>query len=280
MTTAVETQIRKCGKDVDSRHYWAEQTAEYVEALNGDYHTDRLRMIDELIPRELYAPGRHVFDFGCGDAVHFPAFVEAGALIQGVDIAPEMIARAAERLQQAGHNAALARLGDVSALKSLRDGELDALLSFNVLAYLTSAEERTFYEQARRVIRPGGHLIVTHSNELFDLYSLNRYTLDFMRTHLVASTKGGQRLGELLACPDEPAEAITYNVRENPLAYRFKLSACGFDEVQQGFSNRHRLPPRLMPENRDYPDTLNVPDAERWKLLFVCSTFGSRSVRR
>ena len=79
---------------------------------------------------------------------------------------------------------------------------------------------------------------------------------------------------------DTPDEPVSYNVRENPLTYRFKLAEYGFEEVQQEFINRHNVPPPLMPAARDYPDTLEVPESERWKLMFVCSSFGSRSVRR
>ena len=51
--------------------------------------------------------------------------------------------------------------------------------------------------------------------------------------------------------------------------------------------NLHPLPPLLMDQSvfldidsRDYPDTLDWPAIDRWKLLFQCSMFGSRSTRR
>jgi predicted SAM-dependent methyltransferase len=46
-------------------------------------------------------------------------------------------------------------------LAFLEDNSLDAILSFNVLAYLTDDQEDLFYRQAFRLLRTGGYLIVT-----------------------------------------------------------------------------------------------------------------------
>ena len=101
--------------------------------------------------------------------------------------------------------------GDVGCLRDVEPASLDGLLSFNVLAYLTHEEEQVFYEEAQRVVRPGGYLVVTHSNELFDLFSLNRYTVEFMRRHLVADPERSARLPELLTAADRPDNPTAYN---------------------------------------------------------------------
>lgn len=80
---------------------------------------------------------------------------------------------------------------------------------------------------------------------------------------------------------------MTFNVRENPLAYRFKFRRWGPDEVQQEFANFHPLPPLLTGpaeladiDKREYTATLDWDERDRWKLLFQCSMFGSRSINR
>jgi SAM-dependent methyltransferase len=278
------TSMQKLGKEVDSRDYWEEASQEYAAEITNDYHRHRLAVIDELIPKELYSPGRRIYDFGCGDGVHFPAFLR-------VDIAEEMVAIGQRNMREAGFEAELVRQGDVHSMREIPSGSLDALLSFNVLAYLSNEEDALFYQEAARALRPGGHLIVTHSNELFDLYTANDYTVEFYRRHLVTEPEHQEKLPELFSHATGAAAAVTYNIRENPLAYRHKLAAHGFDEVQQEFINRHPAPPLLLNrqeftttlaflKQKRYPSTLGLAEAERWKLLFTCSTFGSRSVRR
>ena len=72
--------------------------------------------------------------------------------------------------------------------------------------------------------------------------------------------------------------AKSYNVRENPLTYKFKLAKYGFLEKRQEFINLHPVPPSIIGD-KIYYDTLNWNEDERWKLMFICSTFGSLSTR-
>lgn len=175
-------------------------------------------------------------------------------------------------------------LGGVEALSMLETSSVDGLFALNVLAYLTDDEEALFYAEARRIVRPGGLLIATHSNELFDLYTLSRYTVEFFRQNFPLAGAAPD-VSPLLANPTLP-DRISFNVRENPLTYQYKLSRYGFQERRQEFANLHPRPPLLMDvenfddlESRRYLATSDWPDEERWKLMFMCSMYGSRSER-
>jgi hypothetical protein len=149
----------------------------------------------------------------------------------------------------------------------------------NVLGYLTDAEEREFYEQASRMLAPDGYLVIAHSNELFDLFTFNKYTVSFCEEHF------GVDVRSLVSRPNEPSRN-SFNVRENPLAYTYKLAKLGFKVEQTEFMNFHEVPPLLMQvadfndlDSRMYRDTLAFPESERWKLMFQCSMFGVRARR-
>src|SRR5690606_30664524 len=161
-------------------------------------------------PAGLKAPGKRIYDFGCGDAVLFEPYLRAGAAIEGVDIAPEMIELGRQRLAAQGFDPNLIAVGGVDAMRHLDAEAYDAVLSFNVIAYLADKEEATFYAQARRVLCPGGFLVVTHANELFDLYSLNRYTADFFARHLVGGDTTRDAVASLLAAADQPQGRATF----------------------------------------------------------------------
>ena len=266
---------------------WNERLAGYIDEMHNSYHLHRKDVLQAMIPASALQPGRQIYDFGCGEGTFLARFLDAGARVAGSDIAPGMIDAARERLAQSLHrtnsSSSRLRVGGVEVLSDLPQATFDGMMALNVLAYLNPVEERTFYEQAHRALRKGGWLLVTHSNQLFDLFSLNKYTLAFMRDNLLFSSERAyaEEIAALLLKHDEPkgSKALPLPLRENPLNYRFKLDSYGFDEIRQEFVNRHEAPPPVLREQH-YPDTLNLPPEERWKLLFTCSTFVSLSTRR
>lgn len=268
--------MEKLGQNLDSKEYWTDEANQYSDALENDYHKHRLEVIRSLIPAELFKPNQQIFDFGCGDAVLFPWFLETGGKIEGIDISPEMIEFGQQRLTNWGLDSSPIQVADVNYLKKIPSASLDGLLSFNVLAYLTDEEELTFYQEASRIVKSGGYLIVTHSNNLFDMFSLNHYTIDFFKENFISDNFHYSQLSNLIQGDVSPRAA--YNVRENPLSYYHKLKGFNFKELKQEFINLHMAPPSLL-QGKHYPSTLNVAEENRWKLMFICSTFGSCSTR-
>lgn len=267
---------------MDSAEYWRQLTPIYIRDVEGPYHANRLAMVKALLAERL-GPGDACIDFGIGDGVFATHLLEHGARVDGIDIDPQMIAAAEQRLRARWPSVALEQAG-VDALARRPSGSVDHLISLNVLAYMTTSEEEAFYREAARLLKPGGTLTVTHSNELFDLFTLNRYTVNFFHNHF-SFQDSSPDISSLLAYPDRPDRKV-FGIRENPLAYRFKLQRFGFREVQQEFAILHSLPPLLTPQtdfddinSRSYPATTGWPEAERWKLMFMCSIFGSASVR-
>jgi 2-polyprenyl-3-methyl-5-hydroxy-6-metoxy-1,4-benzoquinol methylase len=251
--------------------------------MAGPYHAHRLAVVKALLA-DLPLDGRTCVDVGCGEGTFAAHLAALGARVIAFDLNEEMARAASARL--AGMNASgSAVAGGVELLARLPAASVDVLFALNVLAYFTDEEERTFYGQAARLVRPGGALVVTHSNELFDLYSLNAFTLRFFARHLCPDTEPA-RLAALLTS-DPALDRPVFNVRENPLTYRFKLARHGFLETRQEFAHLHEVPPPLVPgggradiDARSYPRTLDWPEEERWKLMFICSMFASRSTRQ
>lgn len=69
-------------------------------------------------------------------------------------------------------------------------------------------------------------------------------------------------VASLLTRPSEPAR-VTLDVRGNPLP-PLRMDPAVFADI----------------DARDCADTLDGAPEDRWKLLFQCSMFGSRSIRR
>jgi 2-polyprenyl-3-methyl-5-hydroxy-6-metoxy-1,4-benzoquinol methylase len=270
--------MQKLGEDLVSIDYWKAEAEEYNTALKDEYHRHRLGVIKSVIPQEIFQKGKRVMDFGCGTAVLFPPFLKAGVDIRGIDLTPEMIAYAKEDMKKWGADPDAVRVGTVEALREEKSASYDALMCFNVMAYFTTEEDRIFYEEAARILKPGGYLIITHGNELFDLFTLNKFTVEFMQKYLITDPAYAARIPSLVTNPQKPENVDAYNVRENPLSFQYKLKSYNFREVKQAFIRKHTAPP-LLKESSQYPDTISVSEEERWKLLFTCSMFASCSVR-
>jgi SAM-dependent methyltransferase len=220
---------------------------------------------------------------GCGEGIFADHLVRQGAAVDGFDINAEMIRVAEKRFEGTDATTRFA-VGGTERMRDYGDATFDCVFALNIVAYLSPDDDARFYVDAARVLRPGGTLVITHSNELFDLYTLNRYTVGFFKRHF--SPPGGERdVSGLLTHPDKP-QRTTFSVRENPLSYRHKLARFGFVENRQEFAHFHEAPPLLTPERNpddinahQYRDTLDWPAEERWKLAFMCSMFGSRATK-
>jgi SAM-dependent methyltransferase len=104
------------------------------------------------------ASGR-CLDLGCGDGGSAGVWVAAhAAAYVGVDISPVAVARARERGLDA-------RVVDDAAALPFEDAAFDAVLCTEVLEHLV--DPLAAAREARRVLRPGGRLLVTVPNIAF-----------------------------------------------------------------------------------------------------------------
>lgn len=262
---------------MEAKSYWAGRAEGYRETMDTSYHRSRMAMIDALLAGSDLRG--QVCDFGCGDGVYGAKVLRAGGTVHGFDIDESMVKAATGQLTQIGGTFRVEH-GGVEKLAGLAAAAFDTVLALNVIAYMSEAEAAEFYRQAARILKTGGVLVCTHSNELFDMFTFNKYTVKFFEQNF--AVKGVE---QLLVHPDKP-ERRSLSIRENPLSFRYKLKTFGFEEVTQHFAIPHEAPPLLMKDfdpddlaNRVVGSVVDTAEAERWKLNFTCSTFGSRAVR-
>lgn len=103
-----------------------------------------------------------VLDIGTGLGYLAGVAAALGRRAAGIDIAPRMIERAGERAARLGLTIDL-RVADVDALP-FADGAFDAITERNVL--WTMPDPARTLAELRRVLRPGGHLLVMESRWL------------------------------------------------------------------------------------------------------------------
>lgn len=124
------------------------------EAFFASGRTDYERYVTPFQRRMIFDPaGKHVLEIGCGIGRLARCFVEEFAAYTGVDVSPEMVARAsAYGLPRAEF---LAVSG--AALNGIPDASMDFVFSFAVFQHVPDRDAITgYFREAARVLRPGG----------------------------------------------------------------------------------------------------------------------------
>lgn len=219
-----------------------------------------------------------VVDFGVGDGRELSELGFPLKKIVGVDISPHMISLAEENLQS--FNTELV-VGGVEELDNISSASADLVMSTDVLGYLTEDDEEKFFADTARILRPGGFVMLTLGNELFDLFALNSGTASFFESYFhIANPE------RLLTEGTSPRFGNAR--RYNPLALESRLGEIGFRKVGYSFSQWHTKPPmleqletgktidesRLSVRDHNF-DANSLASGEQWRALFQCSVFGA-----
>ena len=230
------------------------------------YQRNRFNTFNALLP-----PGERlrIFDFGCGSGENLISLARKGHLVSGSDLSPEMLEKARRNVMAAGLPACDLRQGGVEILDTLPPCCFDVVGALNVLPYLSEEEEQTFYMQAKRALRPGGSLIVSHTNALVDLITFNRYTVEFWREQIIPYITDDAAEREVLArefaahltrphVPEKTASRrserdVLPKRRINPMTYPAHLSsAYGLALQRISFTHYHPMPPQFMESSDKY----------------------------
>ena len=141
---------------------WEKQAEAYARhAADSAYNAlyDRPAML-ELIGR---VAGLEVLDAGCGPGLYAEELVRRGARVTGVDASPEMVELARARV---GAHATF-RVHDLAEpLAWAADGSFDLAVMALVIHHVD--DRVALLREVHRVLRPGGHLVVSTHHPMAD----------------------------------------------------------------------------------------------------------------
>lgn len=289
---ALESSVRHCYSTWGERYY-----ADYYQAA-GAYPPVHTGIVRDLLTRE---GARSVLDAGCGPASMLRDLALPGLERRGFDLTPEMVREARRVLAEQGVPEDHVWEGSVLDRQAFAPAQgVDAALCFGVLPHIPAAADRTVLEHLRDAVRPGGLIAVEARNELFALFTLNRYSRDLFRDQLIRESELkqtaadaaeaealGQALDELnqrfrMDLPpmrkgyaDEPGYDEVLSRTHNPFVLRQLAEECGLCEVRTLFYHFHALPPML---EKAVPSlfrrqSVAMEDPTDWRGHFMASAF-------
>jgi SAM-dependent methyltransferase len=212
------------------REYFSQHASQWMRRAYGDGRhprdypvgVQRLRLTMEAVLERLGALRGGLVDLGCGGGELCLHAAGLGFEATGIDVAAGMIEEAERRaggLPEAARRRVRFRVGDALA-SGLPAGSADAVTAVGLVEYLDGDDG--FFAEAARLLRPGGVLVVSCRNRLFNLASLNDYTRDE-----IDAGSAGALLGELGGFP--PAADARERLRE--LAARLREAGAELDDA-------------------------------------------------
>jgi len=154
-------------QDVSS--YWEDIYAE--EGVEGAVYQERLRRALDWVAALGLPAGARALELGCGAGSMTVAMAGLGLRVHATDTVEAMVERARHAVIDAGRwERVTFGLADAHAL-ALETGTFDLVVAIGVIPWLF-APGRALADMSR-VLRPGGHLLVTSDNRLRLTYALD-----------------------------------------------------------------------------------------------------------
>jgi SAM-dependent methyltransferase len=269
---------------------------------SGSYYEDYSRSgkayppvhADIVSKRREEARVRTLLDAGCGPASMLRDLAAPGRELSGFDLTPEMVAEARKVLPDAK-----IWEGSVTDPKAYRGGPYDAAICFGVFPHIRAQDDVLVLKNLASSVRKGGEVFVEARNELFALFTLNRYSRDMFHTALIdvsalaakASAEERKKLEEALEQLDERFRMDLPPVRKgksgepgydevlsrthNPFVLAGQARAAGLADVEVLFYHYHCLPPMLEAAVPQLFRAASVAmeDPKDWRGHFMASAF-------
>lgn len=208
-------------------HEWVE--AAYDADVRFPVGSERVRLAIEGVAPAMGEASRLV-DLGCGGGQLCIHAAKLGWSAVGVDNAPGMIDESkanAGDLDIEWHVAGYDESG-------LPNGEFDAVTAMGLVEYLP--DDDGLFAEAARLLRPGGRFAVSCRNRLYNLLSVNDYTVQEL----------GEEAPRLL---DELREHLA-RAKPDELHALAESLAASSDELMQAAASDRDVPPKELHDHR------------------------------
>lgn len=142
------------------RTFWGLYGRFVWDALPAASKEPQVTRIVELLEGRRVTPAERVLDAGCGTGNYAVALAQAGFYVTGVDYAAGMLARARAKVTDDLREVLSFQPADLNAELGFPDACFDHILNISVLQ--AAVDPAFTLSELRRVLRPGGTLLLLH----------------------------------------------------------------------------------------------------------------------
>ncbi|MFV1852266.1 MAG: class I SAM-dependent methyltransferase [Thalassospira sp.] len=291
---ALEHSVKSCYST------WGERYYDDYYASEDAYPPVHTRIVRELLSKSQVT---NVLDAGCGPASMLRDLVDLDIELYGFDLTPEMVTEARRVLSLQDISPENVWTGSVIDKLAFRGGPLkkakyDSGICFGVFPHIPAQADKVVLQNLASAIAPGGLIAIEARNELFSLFSLNRYSYAFYKERLIQpskfnalttdeETKLTSMIDELgkhfsLDLPplrkgyqDEPGYDEVLSRSHNPFELKSLAEEIGLVDVELLFYHYHAFPPileALAPE-MFRRQSIAMENPRDWRGYFMASAF-------
>jgi 2-polyprenyl-3-methyl-5-hydroxy-6-metoxy-1,4-benzoquinol methylase len=276
------------------QHYDRERLME-LDVYPANYFRQKI-MLATLLGRGV----KRVLDVGAGDGSPMSSLIRAGVECWGLDLSENMVAKCRERLKSLGQPEERVQWGDITDpatyIDVMRGGTFDGLMAMGVMPHVENDVQ--ILKNMAACLRPGGVAFIEFRNKLFSMFTLNRYTHEFIMDELLPDMESAykEKVSKALAdrlAMDQPPKRDTVegggpgydtilSKFHNPLTVGDDFAQAGFQDLSFHWYHYHPAPPML--ENLD-PKAFRKQamameqEPSGWRGMFLCSAFVVEAVR-
>jgi len=275
-----EEQVRLCYST------WAQSYHADYYASAGAYPPVHQDIVRDVLKR---SKARTLLDAGCGPASMLRSLTDLGLELYGFDLTPEMVTEARQVMSKLPQDRLW--VGSVTDRSAYGRRDYDAAICIGVLPHVPASADATVVENLFHAVKPGGTVLLEARNELFALFTQNRYSYELIAKRLVpAGALGGEGAKALEALKQhfrmdlppvrkgksgEPGYDEVLSRTHNPFELRAQFEAAGFRDVEVLFYHYHCLPPMF---EREMPEifrrqSVAMEDPRDWRGYFMASAF-------
>lgn len=260
----------------------------------------------DILLRLLHAHGaRRILDAGCGSASFMRYLLDDDRQVFGFDLTPEMVDEGKKVLQHHGTDPRRLWVGSVTDPAAyVMPGEkqggdspaYDAVICSGVMPHILPEQEPAVLDNLAHCLRPGGLLLLEARNELFALFTQNRFTSEFLRKRCIQEDSLLEKAGEETSAvrqalddfsslmrmdlpPQRTGVASNYDEMlsrtHNPFELLPALEKAGFQQLQPHFYHYHCLPPMLAAAAPEFfkAQSIAMENPQDWRGYFMASAF-------
>jgi SAM-dependent methyltransferase len=173
-------------------------------------------------------------EVGVGDGTPLAAVAAKGVDVWGFDLAVEMVRKAREKIVSVGGNPGQIFMADIedhsTYERQVPGSKFDALIAMGVMPHIE--RELIALENMSALLKPGGTVFVEFRNKLFNLFTFNRKTVEFIVDELLVDVSKGVK--------QQVSEELSGRLRMDMPPVREKVAnsnAPGYDAILSKYHN-------------------------------------------